>query len=121
MRLAAHKRLCLMPKPLISSVVCIHKHLLPSGRHGFHINRKPVVLCCYVAPLCACVNAWLVLASVSVFQFVCVPSGSQRHYLVSKAYSEYWYVLLHGGSHVPYSGSAHLRVAWAVAYYYSVI
>ena len=70
MELAAKPGIGLMANTLVGTVIHIDKEFLPIGTEGLGVDCIAVVLARHETPVCANHAHWLVVGTVTVFQFV---------------------------------------------------
>ena len=76
MELSRKPRIGLVTDTLVGAVVHVNKQRFPIGRKGAGIYSITMILACNVALRCAYLLYGLVMAAMTVFQFICLGASS---------------------------------------------
>ncbi len=103
-----------MADTLVCAVVHIHEPRFPVAAESSRVNGVTVILRRDIAFVGADHTHWLIMTSVTIFEFVGSRSGRSRHKLISHTYTENRLILLHCLAQVVHSLLAELRIARSV-------
>ena len=109
-----------MAYALVCAVVHVYEQRFPVRGQSVVVYRESVVLRCNEAAFCSGLTYGLVVAAVSVFEFVCACAGSLGEKLVAHAYAAYRFFAFERFAKVFYGVGGEVRVAGAVRHEYAV-